>query len=30
MFHREDMQQRSNRSQKGLPLQGDNLCAFLL
>lgn len=27
MFHREDMQQRSNRSQKGLPLQGDNLCA---
>ena len=23
------MQQRSNRSQQGLPLQGDNLCAFL-
>lgn len=24
------MQQRSNRSQKGLPLQGDDLYAFLL
>lgn len=22
------MQQQSNRSQKGLPLQGDNLCTF--
>ena len=30
IFHREDMQQRSNRSQQGLPQQGDNLCAFLL
>lgn len=24
------MQQQSNRSQQGLPQQGDNLCAFLL
>ena len=30
IFHREDMQQRSNRSHQGLPLQGDNLRAFLL